>query len=555
VEGTLTAGDESAARLREAQAALAAAQWEVAREGFEAALAIRESAEAHDGRGQALWFLSRVDEAIAERERAFEQYVTAGDCDRAARAAVWIAHQNHIFGRSSGARGWVARAERALDGVSRCSGHGWVAVERARHAQSVEECIEHSERAMAVAREIDAPDLEVFALSLLGRAHVAAGRKEAGMRLLEEAMAAASVGRIHNVHTLGEAYCNLITACVNAGEWELATEWCEQVEDFSRSTDATPLFGACRTVHADVLLAKGRWPEAEQALESALAAHARHYVPELGAATGAAMAELRIRQGRLPEAEQLLAGREEHPSSLRALAQLRMAEGRPKVAAALLERGLAATTDDTMRAAQLLAPLVDARLAAGNVEGAEAGTAELVALARSSGSGILGARADLATARVALAAGRAAAEPARRALAEFSRLAMPLDTGEARLALARALAADAPDLARDEANTAFASFQELGASRAADAAAAVLRDLGAGTAGRARTYGELTAREREVLGLLAMGMSNARIAKALFISEKTAGHHVSHILAKLGVGNRAEAAAYAARAEIPVPTR
>ena len=83
----------------------------------------------------------------------------------------------------------------------------------------------------------------------------------------------------------------------------------------------------------------------------------------------------------------------------------------------------------------------------------------------------------------------------------------------------------------------------------------MLRDLGAGTAGRARTYGELTAREREVLGLLAMGMSNARIAQALFISEKTAGHHVSHILAKLGVGNRAEAAAYAARAETAAPAR
>ncbi len=126
---------------------------------------------------------------------------------------------------------------------------------------------------------------------------------------------------------------------------------------------------------------------------------------------------------------------------------------------------------------------------------------------------------------------------------------MPLDMGEARLELARSLADDEPDLARDEARTAFAAFRELGASRAMDGAAAVLRDLGVGTAGRARSYGELTAREREVLALIGLGMSNARIAQTLFISEKTAGHHVSRILSKLGVRNRAEAAAHAARAE------
>jgi DNA-binding NarL/FixJ family response regulator len=55
------------------------------------------------------------------------------------------------------------------------------------------------------------------------------------------------------------------------------------------------------------------------------------------------------------------------------------------------------------------------------------------------------------------------------------------------------------------------------------------------------------AREQEVLGLLALGMSNARIAQTLFISEKTASHHVSRILSKLGVRNRGEAAAHATR--------
>ena len=520
------------------------ARWAAARDAFETALQEEDTPDAHDGLGLALFFLGSVEEGIAARERAFDGYVRADRCDEAARVGVWVSHQYLLSGRTSAARGWLARADRALP-EGECEGRGWVAIERARHAESLEERADHTRRAMAIAREAGNDDLEVYALSLLGLTEVNAGRLDSGMQLLEEAMAAASAGRVRNVHTLAEAYCNLIMASTSAGDWDRAAEWCELVDEFAREHGTMPLLGACRTIHADVLVARGRWPEAEHALETALETHAR-YVPEMGAPTVASMAELRVRQGRLAEAEQLLTGREEHPASLGALAQLRIADGRPQVAEALLERALGAAEDNALRTAQLLAPLVEARLAGGDPEGAGVAAAQLADLAESSGIRLVEARARLAAAHVELAAQRAeeAAEPAREALAAFSRLRMPLHVGEARLALARSQAKSAPDVARDEARAALAAFRELGASRAMDAAGGVLRELGEATGARARSQGELTARELEVLELVALGMSNARIAQTLVITEKTAGHHVSRILAKLGVRNRTEAAAH-----------
>src|SRR5689334_12028585 len=64
----------------------------------------------------------------------------------------------------------------------------------------------------------------------------------------------------------------------------------------------------------------------------------------------------------------------------------------------------------------------------------------------------------------------------------------------------------------------------------------------------------LTRRELEVLTLLAEGRSNRQIAETLFISESTAGVHVSNILGKLGVTGRTEAAALAFRSGLITPT-
>ena len=86
-----------------------------------------------------------------------------------------------------------------------------------------------------------------------------------------------------------------------------------------------------------------------------------------------------------------------------------------------------------------------------------------------------------------------------------------------------------------------------GARTHADRAAALLRELGAGSRPGPRVAGDLTRREHEVLGLLSHGLSNTEIGARLFISAKTVEHHVGRILAKLGVRTRAEAMAWVLR--------
>ena len=135
-----------------------------------------------------------------------------------------------------------------------------------------------------------------------------------------------------------------------------------------------------------------------------------------------------------------------------------------------------------------------------------------------------------------------------RAVELFAGAELPLETARAQLELARALAVPAPAAAVREGKLAITTFDGLGAVPDADATAGLLRSLGAAAA-RAWPRGAagLTRREREVLGLLSEGCSNAQIAQRLVISTRTAEHHVASVRSKLGLRSRAEAAAYAVR--------
>ena len=132
------------------------------------------------------------------------------------------------------------------------------------------------------------------------------------------------------------------------------------------------------------------------------------------------------------------------------------------------------------------------------------------------------------------------------AITAFTAARLPLEAAVARMRLAEIVHVVDPALAKVEARTAAESFAWLGANTELDRATAMLRGLGGPARTGVRRAGSLTDREEEVLALVSHGLSNPQIAERLYISRKTASHHVSNVLAKLGVQNRAEAAAWAA---------
>jgi ATP/maltotriose-dependent transcriptional regulator MalT len=198
--------------------------------------------------------------------------------------------------------------------------------------------------------------------------------------------------------------------------------------------------------------------------------------------------------------------------------------------------------------AAVLALLVEVQVACGDLAAADETLDRLAILAADRKDDRTRAVANLAGGTVRAARGDEQARADFQAALElFSGLGLALEAAQARVGLARALGSHAPAAAVVEARYALEIFERLGAIRDADAAAGLLREFGASARTFPKGYGTLTRRETEVLSLLAEGCSNAEIAQRLYISRRTAEHHVASILAKLGLRNRAEATAYALR--------
>jgi DNA-binding CsgD family transcriptional regulator len=535
--------------MRSGWEALADADWDGARSCFEQACELGESAEALDGLGRALHFLGDYARAIELTERAFAAYRQLDKPVEAADRARWLAFlHGTINSNMAVASGWMARAETLLENTDECAGHGWLALDRAPFTDDAAERERLAAAALAIARRFSDVDLEYDALALLGEAHVCAGRVAEGMRLIDEAMTAVSAGEVVGIVPVGDIYCRLLSACEAALDVTRAEQWMGVAGRFEAWSDfVSPV---CRSHYGGILIAVGRWSEAEEQLVAAIRTFERSY-RLMRASPLVKLADLRVRQGRLDEARRLLEGNESHPVARRALATIALARGEVALAEDLIRLCLDGEAAFDPGCAPALELLVQIRLARDEASAATEALERLTDLAAGSGDRPAAAFAELAAGRVRAAEGdeRTSAH-LLAAVRSFTALDLPLEAARAQLELARAIAQPAPEAAVAEARLALRTFERIGAGADANAAAGLLRRLGAGGRAWPKHYGALTKRETEVLSLLAGGCSNAEIAERLFISRRTAEHHVAHILSKLDLRSRAEAAAFAVR-ELP----
>ena len=490
------------------------------------------------------FMLGRDDDAVRSLERAHHIYLDQGDTLRAVHCAVWVCLNLATRGEIGPASGWLGRAQRLLEhepGESAEHGYLLLPVMFQREAAG--------DFAGAAAIAADAAaigerfgDRDLFALAVHGQGYmlIKDGRVKEGLALLDEGMVAVTADELSPIVT-GIVYCGVILACQDvfevrrAREWTLAlTRWWEQQPEMVAFT------GRCMVHRAEIMQLNGAWSDALDAARQA----GRRFVETRNRAAGLAsyrQGELLRLQGAFAAAENAYReasrlGWEPQPG----FAQLRLAQGRTDAAAAAIRRA-SGEIQEPLKRAGLLPAYVEIMLALDEVEEARSACRELEALAERYDSSMLRAMVAHARGAVELASGnpQAGLVALRQASQIWHALEAPYEIARTRALVGQACRALGDDDAADlELDAAKRSFEALGALPDRVRVDAL---MGSPTP---ETYG-LSARELEVLRLVAAGNSNREIATALVISEHTVARHLQNIFSKLSVSSRTAATAFA----------
>jgi DNA-binding CsgD family transcriptional regulator len=493
------------------------------------------------------YMIGRDDDYVSGLERAHHVYLDAGEASRAVRCAFWIGH-NLLFRSETGpALGWFSRAQRLLKREERdCVERGYLLIPALlQHVFSgdFEAAYAAAVDAAEIGERFGDQDLVAIALMEQGHALVKQGRTGEGLRLVDETMVAVTAGELSPI-VAGIVYCNTIAFCQSvyelrrAREWTAAlTRWCEQQPDMVAHK------GLCLVHRAEIMTLGGAWREALEEARRVNKRFTQGVLNELALGHAAyRQGEIHRLQGEFAAAEAAYReasrfGREPQPG----LALLRLAQGNDDVAAAAIRRALGETTG-WLKRARLLPTYVEIMLTVGDSQEARSACRELEEIAERQGSEALDAMSAHAEGAVDLAEGdaRASLLPLRHAWQMWQELEAPYEVARVRVLLGLACRALGDhDTATLELEAARGVLSQLGA--APDLARV---DSLTSRAAPGGTHG-LTARELQVLRLVAAGETNKAIAAELVLSDRTVEQHVRNICTKLGVSSRTAATAYA----------
>ena len=492
--------------------------------------------------------IGNESESVDIWAKAHHEFLTRGAVEPAARCAFRIGYGLAFRGQIAHASGWLARARRVLDDAAADSVvRGYLMLPDAIRAALAGEFTRSHDlfiQAEAIGQRFGDGDLIAFGRQGQGRTLIKMGRLAEGVALLDEVMVAVTAGELMPI-SMGDIYCSVIDACSEIFDLRRAVEWTAALEKWCEAqSDDIPYRGMCLVHRAEILQLQGSWSDA---LGEAERACDRLLVPPPRPAAGRACyqrGELHRLRGEFDKAEASYRqaaelGRKPQPG----LALLRLAQGDTEAALGSIRRAVEEARTPVVRS-RMLGAFVEILLAVNDTQSARGAARELEEIAESLDAPFLRAASAHCSGAVDLAEGNAerALVALHNARDVWRDVEAPYD--EARTGVLIALASRAlgdEDTAALELDAARGRFERLGASNDV----ARLEESARRESPRAPT--RLTARELEVLGLVATGKTNRAIADALGLSEKTVARHVANIFTKLDVTSRAAATAYAYR--------